>query len=315
MGLIETQDMPKHTINTENLEDKFFVDQIRGLTELQQGEGQHALLNFTEERLKELIQKSIQLSRTKHPLVSLSGYVDGKLVGEEPAVRTAMEASVQAKSLESALGSLPYSVKITGLQELDANVHAFCTSLSQALNWDFFLSANMYITPGPGKNCFEFHSDPHLSMIYQVGGAKTWLFPTQEQELVCHYNPELPLPFFDPHAVEEKHLAAGQWLFVPLGAIHRAVNEEHDVSVHVTFSVQTHFTYGGVCEILKKQLDAHFGTELNRFRVIDKTQLSNLLEDFRATLPGPLAAGSVDALVRARNMTAAKNGHYLSRRK
>jgi hypothetical protein len=164
----------------------------------------------------------------------------------------------------------------------------------------------MYITPGKERNCFEFHTDPHASMIYQVLGQKKWLFPQIQSRYLSAYNPMRPLPSFESSKVKSHLLKENHWLLMPEGAIHKAEIRGAKPSIHLTFSFFTNRTPQGVADFFEQRLKEVLDLSELRFKKLGNRELQGLLKKIESQVREVLEFEKVDCWNRTRNMTQFK---------
>jgi hypothetical protein len=123
---------------------------------------------------------------------------------------------------------------INRLDESLPRVRELCASLESELG--ILVQANMYLTPRNAQG-FPIHYDNHDVLIVQCEGRKRWRL----------YDTPKPLPMrgerFDSAVTKPGALSStfvldpGDILYVPRGLMHDAVNEDDDVSLHVTIGL------------------------------------------------------------------------------
>lgn len=115
--------------------------------------------------------------------------------------------------------------------------------------FECLVGCNLYYTP-PGAQGFAAHYDDVDVLVLQVKGKKTWsLFPSRSEEEI--------LPLFSSRDFREDALgrpaevkiAAGDFLYLPRGAIHRARTHATTESLHLTISANRLHTWANLLEL------------------------------------------------------------------
>ncbi len=266
---------------------------------------------FQNEHVQQVFRKALQQSKG----VSVTCYLDGKKVAGDKTVNQSLRRLSLSKDWETGLRCFPYSVQIRNAHKLSPQLYQFCQAFGQFMNWEYYLNVNLYMTPGLKRNCFEFHTDPHPSMIYQVQGQKKWLFPIQDSAYVSSHNPLRPLPKFNSRRLKTHLMQEQDWLFIPEGAIHKAEIQGDEPSIHLTFSLLTNRTHQGLADIFTWQIENTLDIQSLKFKNLDDQQMNRMLEKLGAEMRGLFDRGKINKWVQARNMMEFKNDLGINRPK
>jgi ribosomal protein L16 Arg81 hydroxylase len=152
-------------------------------------------------------------------------------------VVTSEDYTVQGDSIDVAkvyqLFEKGSTITLAYLDTMVQTLAAFCRSLEKEFSFPF--QTNVYLTPARAKGA-KYHYDSHDVFVLQVAGSKHWTI----------YGTPVKLPLrgqdFEP-AVHERgeptlefELEAGDFAYIPRGAVHDACSGE-TTSLHITVGV------------------------------------------------------------------------------
>lgn len=124
------------------------------------------------------------------------------------------------------------TVTLDSLEYLLDPISAICTRLSDELGLS--ATATAYVTP-PGQRGLSPHTDEEDVFVLQTFGTKRWLIdPAQRQRIATASGFVMNAGL---ERVTPRVLRPGEMFFMPAGTPHVAT-AEHDLSIHVTFSVE-----------------------------------------------------------------------------
>lgn len=184
---------------------------------------------FFENRLSHLTVASLlksvsEADRSLLPNVTLKSFLNGEFISSE-------------ETFPADLSSHPYSLKLTNLQLLVPELQDLCAEYLSVHGEAMYI--NFYITPNDRAQCFSHHGDLEEIMIYQLSGKKRWVFFRRSEETVRNGPRGYDRKYCDEISPDEEWgitLHPGNWLEIPYGFVHRAVNEDPATpSYHLTF--------------------------------------------------------------------------------
>jgi ribosomal protein L16 Arg81 hydroxylase len=293
----------------------FFKHNIKAVLQSRQVRklGLPSTFEFENEHVQQVLKKALLPNKWRGKSVAMTCYLDGKAVTRDTELSKNLLQLLKSESWDQSFQAFPYSIQIRNVHKLSPQLYQFCYAFSQFMNWEYYLNVNLYMTPGSKRNCFEFHSDPHSSMIFQLQGKKKWLFPVLKAAHVSAHNPMRPLPKFDSQRLKKQVLQPNEWLFIPEGAIHKAEIQGNVPSLHLTFSLLTNRTHQGLADIFNRQIENTLDLQSLKYKNIDALQLGLLLQKMGRDMRDLFDQGNVDRWVRARNMVEFKKDLGINR--
>lgn len=202
-------------------------------------------------QLSELLLQNQQLILQKDDYVSLRFYLNGK----EQAFELEDFFNALKQHQEEFLAQFPYSWRLTNIQNLHSEIKENCRELS--LLKGGAITCNLYFTPGAGRNCFLYHSDPQDSFVYQLQGTKRWSFALDDSDYVKDVS--LSHKSFENRYgqsfAENKvfEMIPGSFMEIPYGLVHKAEIQDQEPSTHLNFAMTyptrlefTQFVFGAL---------------------------------------------------------------------
>ena len=242
------------SINELLQENTFFHGEVDSFKNLSKVLDNDTLANFFKETIE-----------YNHKNVSMSAFKDDE-VYEDIDLYTFIK-NLNANNIEENLSSLPCSLRITNVQMLSTELKKICIQLYKETG--FPVTVNMYVTPGAGKNCFSYHSDPQETLVYQVRGNKKWFIPLDKNSKKIIGITGAPPEDVDQLENFEFKISKDNFAFLPHGMFHKAEAFEGDLSIHITFAFLTYF---------KTQFQLFLDDEIRNILNIQETYYEKLNE-------------------------------------
>lgn len=212
--------------------------------------------------LLNLIQKHGATFASGHEYLTVEFFKDGKVY---------TDFDVPRLNQTKELSELPCSFRITNVQLLDANIYRMCQQLEQKFQRSF--TCNSYYTPGPERNCFDFHVDAQVTYVCQVIGNKNWIFPVRNNQVMSYIG---QAPFSKDLISDATYLhqpiRTGEELFVPYGQIHKVEIIGTSPSLHLTFGSFEHHESDLIQNLMnfvvqEAKLDSTFKQSVSKDRI------------------------------------------------
>ena len=161
----------------------------------------------------------------------LSAFKDGK------SAELDKEGLIEDLQLSSIieLNNMSYSLRVTNIQKLIPQIKEAVILIFK--KYGLACACNMYFTPNKNNNCFVYHSDYQETLIYQVYGEKTWVFPLDEDNKYLRV-PNFRFPGYSPKKTFKKIFKPGSLHSVSHSLLHRAFLEGKSPSIHLTFGIE-----------------------------------------------------------------------------
>lgn len=264
---------PKHLVRLENTNRFFHLKSSKS-----------APVNLDNE-IARIFEKALARDILNSNSNSFELFKDGKRIKTSQKKKALLKKQL-IKSPFSVEGwkDSPYSVRISKLEELNAEFAQLIKKMNVHFDWRYFFSVNLYYTPGKLRNCLDFHSDPHHTLVYQMSGAKKWSFPKNKKEHLFSYNPEMALPYFNTRNSYKTTIKPGDWLGFPSGAIHKAEIVSDQPSLHFTFACCTTRNHQGVYNIISEKLFEQLDLLKTKYKIISTKDFFRFVTDVKKSI-------------------------------
>lgn len=228
---------------------------------------------FGGEWFKAFLSRHLSSFKMEHEFLSVDFFKEGKAYRDFDPDRLKNTTNLK---------DLPCSLRLTNIQILEPEIFKLCQQLEKRFSRVF--TCNLYFTPGPERNCFDYHVDHQLTYACQILGEKNWIFPMKDKAPLLH----LGVPPFTADMVSEAQLtqillSPGDSLLVPFGMVHKVEIHTDSPSLHLTFGSLEH-TYDELIHYLIGQAlkEAHLADHSKRG--IEKQELVQIVNEFKAAI-------------------------------
>lgn len=179
---------------------------------------------FGADWFQSFLKTSLNSFSESHEFLKVDFYKDGKTFHYE------LEKLKQLSDPKL----LPCSLRLTNIQLLSPEVLKMCQLLEKQFGKLF--TCNLYYTPGPERNCFDFHVDHQLTYVCQIMGTKDWIFPIENQKCMTYLEDKnFHAEMVRHHEYTHELLNPGEHLQVPFGMVHKVEIKSIEPSLHFTF--------------------------------------------------------------------------------
>lgn len=177
---------------------------------------------------------------------------------------------------------LPCSLRLTNVQLIEPQVLRMCKLLEK--KYGKLFTCNLYYTPGPERNCFDFHVDQQLTFVCQISGSKDWIFPLENQECLIYLKEtNFHSDMVREHEFKHELLVPGQCLEVPFGMVHKVEIQGTSPSLHFTFGSFEH-TQDMVIQNLISLALKESGLDENIKQNLNREELVNIVSEFQKAI-------------------------------
>ncbi len=236
--------------------------------------------SFTEKKFSELLSSYLASMPENKSYLKIQAFKDGDIVaGARPEELLKKKTS----NVFNALNQLPYSIRLTNFQRVFPELRKKGMWLSKVLGSP--VTCNVYISPGNGSRCFVYHTDYQEAVVQQVMGAKEWSFPLDKSGEKALGNINWKKVDQNPDQVERTTLSKGECLYLGHSIVHAAQNRSSELSIHITYGINstTQLCYANA--ILKNVLDFDsIGEELLANKTIDFKNCEKTIELLQESL-------------------------------